>query len=158
MAEPKILELAPQPALVVRCTAGADEIAAVMARRLADVRACANECGAVVSGAPFTRILRFEDDGRLEIEVGLPVLEETAGSGPVEYVELPGGRCVTLVHEGPYGRLALAHLALDVWLESEGWLPVSPRWVSYLAGPAEQTRPEEWRTVLAQPVAGPNGC
>lgn len=150
MNEPKILELAAQPALVVRCLAEPDEAQSVFEPCLAEVRRVAEARGARVSGAPFTRYLRFEGDGRMAIEVGLPILEEDEGADGVTCVVLPGGPCATLLHEGGYERVAAAHRALDEWLEASGRQPRGARWASLVTGLSENL--PQRRILLAQPL------
>ncbi len=88
----------------------------------------------------------------MEIEVGMPVLEAVEGRDPVLAVELPGGPCATLVHEGAYERLPATHMALDEWLELNRRQPAGPRWESYVTDPGNTPDPSNWRTLLAQPV------
>ncbi|QOY88956.1 GyrI-like domain-containing protein [Paludibaculum fermentans] len=152
MPEPTLLTLAPQPALVIRATTAPDQIAAVLHRCLPAVWQCAVARGATISGAPFTRYLQFDEQGLMEIEVGMPVLEAVEGQDPVQAVELPGGPCATLVHEGVYERLPATHMALDEWLESKGRQPAGPRWESYVTDPGNTPDPSDWRTLLAQPL------
>ncbi|WP_321474635.1 GyrI-like domain-containing protein [uncultured Paludibaculum sp.] len=152
MPEPTVLSLAPQPALVMRARTAPDQIAAALTHCLPAVWNCAVERGATISGAPFTRYLNFDDQGLMEIEVGMPVLEAVEGRDPVLAVELPGGPCATLVHEGAYERLPATHMALDEWLELNRRQPAGPRWESYVTDPGNTPDPSNWRTLLAQPV------
>ena len=71
----------------------------------------------------------YLDDGF--VEVGAEVSEPFAGNERIHCSELPGGRVVTTVHFGPYGRLADAHTAIRQWCAGHGHRCSGVSWEIY---------------------------
>jgi DNA-binding transcriptional MerR regulator len=71
-----------------------------------------------------------------------------------EIARLPGGSFASLVHEGPYETLALAHHALFAWVQESGHETSGAIWEIYRNDPAE-VAPELLLTEVALPLVGP---
>jgi DNA-binding transcriptional MerR regulator len=69
-----------------------------------------------------------------------------------ELAELPGGAFATVVHEGPYETLALAHHALFAWAQERGHDTAREIWEFYRNDPAE-VAPEALVTEVALRLA-----
>lgn len=61
-------------------------------------------------------------DAEAAISLKTPVPETTT----VKVYELPGGTMASVVHNGPYNKLHLAHNALNAWIETNGYFMNGP--------------------------------
>ncbi len=59
-------------------------------------------------------------DAQGSVEVGAELPEPFTGNDRVHCSQLPGGRVVTTIHFGPYGRLSDAHTAIHEWCAEHG--------------------------------------
>ncbi|OAI53283.1 MerR family transcriptional regulator [Planctomyces sp. SCGC AG-212-M04] len=69
-----------------------------------------------------------------DFEACMPVRKGTAADG-IDVRELPGGRCVSLVHKGPYEELGPSYAKVFEYLKSHKLEPLSPTREVYLKGP-----------------------
>jgi AraC family transcriptional regulator len=149
-----MVELPRQAAMTMRFTAGPAEMAAKMGEVFGAIFEYASAHGELV-GPPFTRYLAHDEAAeRFDLEAGLPVAADVAGSGDILASELPAGRAATLWHIGPYDKLGEAHWALRHWVEQEGLTPVGGPWEVYVTDPGQEPDPQRWKTQLFQPIAG----
>jgi effector-binding domain-containing protein len=149
---PELVELSPQPAVVVACRVPFSRIGEELSRILPLLLSQIRESGGCAAGPPFTRYLGFAGEEGVEIQAGFPVLEPVHCGAPSDFILLPGGETVTLAHYGPPESLPSSHAALDEWLESSGRQPAGPRWEVYVTGPAAERDPARWLTRLFQPL------
>ena len=70
-------------------------------------------------------------DAQGAVEVGAEVSELFVGNERVHCSQLPGGRVVTTVHFGPYGRLSDAHAAIREWCARHGHQCSGVSWEIY---------------------------
>jgi DNA-binding transcriptional MerR regulator len=110
------------------------------------MKGCYGECGKgfarigralgrYVSGKCF--LLHYDTEYREEdadFEACMPVREAKAVDG-ISVRELPGGRCVALIHQGPYEDLGRSYAKLLAYIKEKGYEVVSPTREVYLKGP-----------------------
>jgi AraC family transcriptional regulator len=87
-------------------------------------------------------------------EAGLVVPEGVTLDGEVRRVEIPAGRCASVIHKGPYAELERAYRFLyRDWLSRSGHLPADqPCFEEYLNDPSVLP-PSEWLTRIYLPLA-----
>lgn len=116
--------------------------------------------GRFICGAPF--LLHYDDEYRDEdadFEACMPVRR----AGPVDGVavrELPGCRCVSLTHQGPYDAMGPSYAKVFRYVRDKGYRPVLPTREVYHKGPGMIFRgnPKNYLTEIQVPVeAGPGG-
>jgi effector-binding domain-containing protein len=56
-------------------------------------------------------------------------------SGDIEVRDLPGGRCVSLLHKGPYDQLSRSYEKALAYVKAKGYRLSSPCREVYLKGP-----------------------
>ncbi|HEY4109544.1 GyrI-like domain-containing protein [Puia sp.] len=110
-------------------------------------------------GPPFFQYLMMREDGRLQVEVGVPVPEAVAGDHRVIGGLFPAGEYATLIHTGDYRHLMEAHMALDTWIGEAGhcdkeMIPgegtaFGSRTEFYLTDEREVPDPAQWQTEVA---------
>jgi effector-binding domain-containing protein len=146
----EVVELKPQPVLVIEATVPAPELGEALGRILPAVIAHANAHDAAITGMPFMRYLEVTDVFR--IEAGMPVAEPVAGNGEILARELPGGRAATTLFLGPYDRVGEAWDAITAWFREQNLEFAFGGWDVYENDPTEVTDPSELRTRLYQPL------
>jgi effector-binding domain-containing protein len=150
---PELVELEPQPAVVVRLHVLIGSLGSERGRALPALHRRVLEAGGLPAGRPFSRYIRFVGDGRLEVEAGFPVLESVALEPDAISIVLPGGPTATVSHVGPYESLSATHAGLDDWLEATQRQPGGPRWEVYLTDSGTERDPARWITRIFQPLA-----
>src|SRR5512132_2917390 len=149
----------PQPVLSVRAVVPIVQLAAAQDAALKAVWAHLQQQGVQPAGPPFVRYHSF-GKAESDVEVGVPVVEDTTGDGRVTAGELPGGSVVSAWHLGSHDRLQDAYARLQAWLQAHDREPAGAGWELYhwidLAqepDPAAWPDPSSWRTQLIQPIA-----
>lgn len=132
--EVQVVELAEQPAAVVREHVAHDGIAAFLGPAFSDVMAAVGAQHVQVAGAPFGRY-RPTEDGGWDIEAGFPVATAISEQGRVLATSLPGGRAARTLHVGDYQALGAAYEAVTKWLIDNGFVASGQPWECYLDGP-----------------------
>ncbi len=73
-----------------------------------------------------------EDDA--DLEACIPVRKRVEAEG-ISVRELPGGRCVALLHRGPYEELGRSYSKILEYVKAKGYKTVLPTREVYLKGP-----------------------
>ena len=73
-----------------------------------------------------------EDDA--DFEACMPVRKAKAVDG-IDVRELPGGRCVALLHKGPYNELGRSYAKILAFVKEKGYEVLLPTREVYLKGP-----------------------
>lgn len=136
-----VVDMAPTTALCRRASTSLEEIGDALGALLPSVHAAAKEVGVV--GPPYCAYVCR--DAVMEIEAGVPIAEPVAVEPPLLCVQRPGGRAVTLLHEGPYAQLSRSWDALFKHLDGQEILAT---WEEYLTDPQAQPDQARWKTRL----------
>lgn len=91
--------------------------------------------GRVIGGCPL--LLHYDSEYRendADYEACMPLRREQQAQG-VAVRELPGGRCVSLVHRGPYDQLGRAYAKVFEYIKDHNYHPLTPTREVYLKGP-----------------------
>ena len=72
--------------------------------------------------------------------------------------ELPGGRCVSLVHKGPYDTIGRSYDRIMACIKEKGYCPRLPSREVYLKGPGMilKGRPENYLTEIQVLIEDPS--
>jgi DNA-binding transcriptional MerR regulator/DNA gyrase inhibitor GyrI len=92
--------------------------------------------GRSICGKPL--MLHYEDEYKeddADFEACMPVRQQRSDVDGVSCRELPGGRCVSLVHKGPYDQLGRSYEKILGYAKAHGYQIVSPTREVYLKGP-----------------------
>jgi hypothetical protein len=107
------------------------------------------------AGAPFLRYHVIDMPGAMDVELGFPVGDSSAGKGPVTGGSLPAGRYASLVYRGVANGFAANKALIDWVAESAGDLDSHPtaggdafagRCEIFLTNPADEPDPSRWDT------------
>lgn len=149
----EIIELQPQPVLVVEAESAPHELGATLAGILPRVHACVSAQGGQMAGMPFMRYLNMTD--AFHIEAGIPTVEPLSGEGDIVSRTLPGGRAATTLYLGPYDGVGAAWDALNAWSAEQDIHVNFGGWDIYENDPTTVADPSELRTRIVQPLPGP---
>jgi effector-binding domain-containing protein len=163
LTQPRLEARSEQPYVAIRARVTMEELGGVLPPLNREVFEWLGRQGVPPAGPPFVRYLVIDMANDLEVEAGVPVAAPVAGDDRVRPGAFPTGRYATVVHTGPYDRLAEATAALLAWAEDNGivWqvrqTGNGDAWAArtefYLTDPAREPDPEKWQTELAFLVA-----
>jgi len=147
----EIRDIRPRETAVIHVDVPVDMLPTAIGEAIGEIERHMAEAGVEVAGPPFVRYLNF---GPLRIlaEIGLPVWRPAPHVGRVFPARLPGGRVASVVHEGPYERLAATYVRLQAWLDDAGLRGTGPMWEVYWSDPEAEPDPATWRTEILMPV------
>jgi effector-binding domain-containing protein len=69
-----------------------------------------------------------------DYETAMPIRKGKPAAG-IDVRELPGGRCVSLLHKGPYDQLGRSYEKILAYIKEKGYMIQSPCREVYLKGP-----------------------
>ena len=87
-----------------------------------------------IRGTPLLLCYDTEYQEIANYEVCMPITSGESKDG-IEVRELPGGRCVALVHKGPYDQLRQAYDQARAYCSEKGYTLAVPSREVYLKGP-----------------------
>jgi DNA-binding transcriptional MerR regulator/effector-binding domain-containing protein len=116
--------------------------------------------GRQIRGQPF--VLHYSQEYRendADFETCMPI----AGGKPIEGIsvrELPGGRCVSLVHRGPYNELGRSYARIADYIHAQGYKVSVPSREVYLKGPGMifKGNPKNYLTEIQMFIAESDGA
>ena len=91
--------------------------------------------GPHINGKPL--MLHYDSEYKetdADFELCMPVRQAKDVEG-ISIRELPGGRCVSLLHKGPYEELGPAYEKIRAYIDDKGYPTVLPTREVYLKGP-----------------------
>jgi DNA-binding transcriptional MerR regulator/effector-binding domain-containing protein len=112
--------------------------------------------GRLICGKPL--LLHYDTEYReddADFEACLPIrLRKLVDGASVR--ELPGGRCVSLVHKGPYDQMGRSYAKAFKWIKEHNYKVVMPTREVYLKGPGMifKGNPKNYVTEIQIPVEG----
>lgn len=148
----EVIELAPQPIIVIEKEVRAGQIGAALAQMLPRAYQFAVEKGAEITGMPFMRYLDMDGD-LWRIDAGIPVAKEIAGNDDLLVKSLPGGKAATTLHLGQYDQVGAAWDAIYAWAAEKGEPQRWGGWDVYENDPDSVNDPSELRTRLFYPLS-----
>lgn len=80
-----------------------------------------------------------------------PVREPRA-SGRIAVLELPAVDLAVAVHHGPHDDIDVTYGRLGSWVVAHALAVNGPVYETYLVGPRDTDRPDQWRTEIGWPV------
>lgn len=111
--------------------------------------------GRYIAGQPF--LLHYDceyKENDADFEACFPIRQAKAVEG-VSVRELAGGRCLSLLHKGPYDQLGHSYARIFKHVKEKGLTPVIPTREVYIKGPGMlfKGNPKNYLTEIQVPVA-----
>ena len=112
--------------------------------------------GRYVCGTAF--LLHYDDEYKeddADFEACMPIRQGKA-TPDISIRELPGGRCVYLMHQGPYEQLGHSYARVLRYVKERGYAIIMPTREVYLKGPGMifKGNPANYLTEIQMPVQG----
>lgn len=147
--EVRVMEAPAQHALTVRTRTTRANLPALMQSTFDRIARDVYEVG--VPFAMYHDAFRPED---MDVEIGVVVPPDVhVADDGLTRRQLPAQTIAYVLHVGPYETLGAAYDALDVWMRQNGRTQIGPARESYLIGPEDTTRSEDYRTEIELPFA-----
>jgi len=94
--------------------------------------------GRYICGKPM--MLHYDEEYReddADFEAAMPVRQPKSDAPPdgIDLREIPGGRCATLLHKGPYDQLGTSYATILKYVKDHGYRIVMPTREVYIKGP-----------------------
>ena len=143
-AEISLLTVAPQPVLYVsgRTSQAPEDVAAAMGDAFSELSALMAARELEPAGQPLA-ITRGWDENGYQFDAAIPVAALISDpEGAVRSGLSPGGRCVRIVHRGPYGTILESYEKLAAFMAVQGLREGPLSWEEYVTDPA-QTAPAD---------------
>ncbi|MGE0633117.1 MAG: GyrI-like domain-containing protein [Pseudobdellovibrionaceae bacterium] len=125
-----VKETSAQPALVIKGKVNVEEVGEAIGGILGKIGAYLETNHINPTGAPFTRILNFEN-GIFEFEAGFPVSKKMMGYGEIMATELPKTKVATTIHTGGQDKSEEAYKALHIWMKKNNIQEAGAPWEVY---------------------------
>jgi effector-binding domain-containing protein len=112
-------------------------------------------CGFRINGKPMMLIYDMEyREEDADFEPCMPVRGGKSGDG-IDVRELPGGRAVTLLHQGPYDELGRSYAKVLDYIKQKGYCAQTPCREVYLKGPGMifKGNPKKYLTEIQMLIA-----
>ena len=146
----EVIELDPQPVLVIEDEVAPAEIGAALARIFPTVHRYVTEQGAEMAGMPFLRYLAMGE--KFAIDAGIPTTTALPGRNEIKSKTLPGGRAATALHLGEYQGVGAAWDAVFAWCREQNIAAGLGGWDVYENDPTGVSDPGELRTRIYLPL------
>jgi len=149
--EIEVVELSPQPVLVMEADVAPPEVGDTLARMLPAVHKYLAELSGQMAGMPFMRYLNMAD-GRFQIDAGIPTNTTLPGTEQILSKELPSGRAATTLFLGAYHQVGEAWDAIYAWCADQNIDAGFGGCDVYENDPTTVSDPAELRTRLYLPL------
>jgi effector-binding domain-containing protein len=150
-----LITLPPRLVLVMRFRAMLADLPRGFFHRYEVLARYAREHGQQLVSPPFALYDNI-DDNAADVEAGVAIESDIAGSGDVLVTHLPGTPVAALIHEGAYANIETSYFKLLEWMHEQG-LERSGRFMeTYLNSPLD-TPDKDLRTQIMAPV-GPRSA
>ncbi|HKJ80311.1 MAG TPA: GyrI-like domain-containing protein [Prolixibacteraceae bacterium] len=127
------------------------EVSLVMGEMYAEVSTFIENEEIGIAGAPFAIYHEMEGE-KIDLECGVPVSENIAGSGLVNAATFGETQCATVDYFGDYRQLEDAHTELQAWIEQHRFKLAGAPIEFYLTDPATEPDVQKWHTRICYPV------
>jgi AraC family transcriptional regulator len=145
-------ERAAQPVLFIRRRIARSDLQGMLAECFGKLYTHAQTAGLPIAGFPLARYVST-GPGLWTVEAAIPLAAPATSEGEMEAGLLPAGPVALGIHAGPYDQLPETHVAMERWIEGNGYKTGGPPWEWYVTDPGEHPNPADWRTEVYWPLA-----
>jgi AraC family transcriptional regulator len=111
-----------------------------------------HQAGLPIAGWPLARYVST-GTGLWTVDAGMPLAAPAQTSGEMQAGQLDAGPVAFAIHSGPYEQLGETHVAIERWVEANGYQAKGAPWEWYVSDPAEHPDPKDWKTEVYWPLA-----
>ncbi|HWA07044.1 MAG TPA: GyrI-like domain-containing protein [Ignavibacteria bacterium] len=149
--EYKIVTLESQTALAIRDTCTFAELGAKFGEIYSEIGAYLKANSIKPAGYPFG-IYHSVSDEKVDLEAGIPVTGEPAGSGRIYTMQTYFGKAANTAFVGPYEQLSKAWKDFAELVDADNHKLAGPCFEVYVTDPEEEPDSSKWITELYTPV------
>jgi AraC family transcriptional regulator len=110
-----------------------------------------HQAGLPIAGWPLARYVST-GTGLWTVDAAMPIAAPAETSGEMTAGALEAGPVAFAVHSGPYEQLGETHVAIERWMEENGYRANGAPWEWYVSDPAEHPDPKDWKTEVYWPI------
>ena len=136
----QVVETAARPALSIRTRSSVTELPLHIGEACQRIMAYLSVIDEEPNGMPFVAYYNL-DMNDLDVEIGFPVAKSISGSEDIQASQIPGGKKLTCMHQGPYQQMEETYKAMAAYIEEHRLHPSGVVYESYYNDPARV--PEE---------------
>jgi effector-binding domain-containing protein len=103
-------------------------------------------------GHPYSIYYNWDTEGKILLEVGLPLSAEIPGESPMMAVNTPSGKVVKASLFGPYEELYTVHEALNKYIAVMELEYAGSPWEVYITDPMSEADSTKWETQVFYPI------
>lgn len=130
------------------------ELGQTISMTFGELYACVEASGANPGGPPFVIYQSgSQPEVRWEMDICAPIAAPMVAPLCAEYIEMPSGNVVSLLHVGPYDTLGEAYAQVEAFIAEHGLQQAGPPREFYYSEP--DVPPAEVRTLIEWPVNQP---
>lgn len=148
----KIAEVNSMPAISITDSVTAEEYGPFMESSYGMLYMYAIRNEVEFQGHPYTVYHHWDPEGKILMEVSLPLAEAIPGEDPIKSVMSPGGKAVRAVHRGAYEDIGPAHEAIAKYIEVLELEMTGSPWEVYITDPSQEPDTAKWETVVYYPI------
>ncbi|NTV91269.1 MAG: GyrI-like domain-containing protein [Clostridiales bacterium] len=130
----EFLEKPAQPVLSIRTRCAVEGLPGVIGQAYGKIMQVMGETGNSPVGAPFVAYYNM-DMKDLDIEIGFPAANPSAGKGEVIQSEIPAGKQASCIYTGPYSKCDQAYAELTRQIAENGYEASGTAYEFYLNDP-----------------------
>jgi len=150
--EIKEMSIEAQPALFAEGTCTLAEITAKLGELYGMITGVLGEdMEEATAGQPFA-IYKQQDDGKIHIKAGIPVIDEYEDEGGVVFGAIEEGNVLMAIHMGPYEEVRGTYDAVKAYMEANNKEANGDPWEVYVTDPGEEPDQSKWITEVYYPV------
>jgi effector-binding domain-containing protein len=155
LGEISLEEVAPMPILAIRDSITVEEMEAFYGQSYGALMAFAQANQIMISGAPLSVALMWNETGTSLMEAALPIMEmmEVSENEYAIYSRiLEGGQMAVVTHYGPYDAIGNAYEAIEAFMAAEGYAPAGAPFEVYVIDPSTEPDASKWETKVYWPI------
>ena len=107
--------------------------------------------GPAIAGPPFAQYYSV-DPAAVDVEVVFPIAGPVEAPEGMQVLDLPGGDAAQVLYTGPYEEMEPVYRAIEAWIAQHARAAAGPPREIYLTSPADGLPPEQYRTLVVQPL------
>lgn len=105
-----------------------------------------------ILGPPVSIYKNFNPDGYTIFIAGVPVPEDTKGSGEIQSIPGYAGKVIMATHYGAYNEVGPVWDAMDTYIQDNGHQYNGYPWEEYVTDPSQEPDTSKWITNIYIPV------
>jgi effector-binding domain-containing protein len=137
----ELVETAVQPVLSIKTVTSVDQLPIVIGKAFEDIFRHLYEIGEQAADMPFVAYYNLDMEA-LDIEIGVGVEHVLEGHEQISPGEVPAGKKVVGMYQGPYSGLSSIYDAMNQWMADQGIEPTGVVYEYYFNSPEEVSESE----------------